>query len=33
MKVADVFPTQPYSKIVRGYAMVHPEQVRLASLI
>ena len=27
-KVADVFPTQPYSKIVRGYAMVHPEQVR-----
>ena len=27
IEVADVFPTQPYSKIVRGYAMVHPEQV------
>ena len=24
---AEVFPTQPYSKIVRGYPMVHPEQV------
>ncbi len=27
IEAAEVFPTQPYSKIVRGYPMIHPEQI------